>query len=137
MQRPAGSSFQLPLDFQRHGSIKRVQALHFRQQIAVDQHGSQLIAEDVAKVDPNLAIRDGKGQIESVHYNAINAMLLNEFLKEHKKVEELKNDFQSTVAQQNKRIQALTAQLKQQAEQIEKVSAQIEISKSGSQVALK
>jgi len=115
-----------PVTFRYKKEIDRSQSL---------QYG--LVAEDVAKVDPNLAIRDGKGQIESVHYNAINAMLLNEFLKEHKKVEELKNDFQSTVAQQNKRIQALTAQLKQQAEQIEKVSAQIEISKSGSQVALK
>src|SRR6266496_1751032 len=47
-----------------------------------------LIAEQVAEVDPNLAIRDGKGQIESVRYTAVNAMLLNEFLKEHKKVEE-------------------------------------------------
>src|SRR6266576_2196772 len=115
-----------PVTFRYKKEIDRSQSL---------QYG--LVAEDVAKVDPNLAIRDGKGQIESVHYNAINAMLLNEFLKEHRNVEELKNDFQSTVAQQNKRIQALTAQLKQQAEQIEKVSAQIEISKSGSQVALK
>ena len=47
-----------------------------------------LIAEEVAKIDPNLAIRDRNGQIESVRYSAINAMLLNEFLKEHKKVEE-------------------------------------------------
>src|SRR6266536_5312480 len=113
-----------PVTFRYKKEIDRSQSL---------QYG--LVAEDVAKVDPNLAIRDGKGQIESVHYNAINAMLLNEFLKEHKKVEELKNDFQSTVAQQNKRIQALTAQLKQQAEQIEKVSAQIEISKPAPQVA--
>ncbi len=47
-----------------------------------------LVAEEVAEVDPNLAIRDAKGRIESVRYTAINAMLLNEFLKEHKKVEE-------------------------------------------------
>ena len=47
-----------------------------------------LIAEDVAKVDPNLAIRDGKGQIENVRYNAINAMLLNEFLKAHRRMQE-------------------------------------------------
>src|SRR4029453_11973400 len=45
-----------------------------------------LVPEDVAEADPNLAIRDGKGQIESVRYTAVNAMLLNEFLKEHKKV---------------------------------------------------
>src|SRR5215475_3206421 len=54
-----------------------------------------LIAEEVAKVDPHLTVRDAKGQIESVRYNAINAMLLNEFLKQHKKVEEL----ESTIAQ--------------------------------------
>jgi len=93
-----------------------------------------LIAEEVNEVDPNLAIRDGKGQIESVRYIAVNAMLLNEFLKEHRKVEQLKNDFQATVAQQQKEIQALTAQLKEQAAQIQKVSAQIEVSKSAPQL---
>ena len=51
-------------------------------------------------------------------------MLLNEFLKEHRKVEKLQNDFQNTVAQQQKEIRALTAQLKEQASQIQKVSAQ-------------
>jgi Chaperone of endosialidase len=89
-----------------------------------------LIAEDVAKVDPNLAIRDGKGQIESVRYNAINAMLLNEFLKEHRKVQ----DLEVTVAQQHKGIELLTAQLKEQAAQIEKVSAQVEMSGPASRV---
>ncbi len=88
-----------------------------------------LVAEDVANVDPNLAIRDGKGQIESVRYTAVNAMLLNEFLKEHCKVEKLTNDFQATVAQQQKEIQALTARLEEQAAQIQKVSAQLEVNK--------
>jgi Chaperone of endosialidase len=88
------------------------------------------IAEDVAKVDPNLAIRDGKGQIESVRYNAINAMLLNEFLKEHRKIQ----DLEVTVAQQHKGIELLTAQLKEQAAQIEKVSAQVEMSGPASRV---
>src|SRR5215831_3158098 len=78
-----------------------------------------LVAEDVAEVDPNLAIRNGKGQIESVRYTAINAMLLNEFLKEHRTVQELKNE-----------IAALTATVKEQAAQIQKVSAQIEVSKA-------
>jgi anion-transporting ArsA/GET3 family ATPase len=93
-----------------------------------------LIAEDVAKIDPKLAIRDGKGQIESVRYKAIYNMMLNEFLKEHRKVEELKNNFQATVAQQQKEIQALTAQLKEQAAQIQKVSAQLEARKPAPQV---
>jgi hypothetical protein len=102
-----------------------------------------LVAEDVAQVDPDLAIRDGKGQIESVHYNAINAMLLNEFLKEHKKVEEqeatiteLKRDFQMVNAQQQNEIQILSAQLKEQAAQIQKVSAQVQMSQPATKVVL-
>jgi uncharacterized coiled-coil protein SlyX len=89
-----------------------------------------LIAEEVAKVNPDLVVRDKDGEIYSVRYDAVNAMLLNEFLKEHRRVEELKNDFQATVAQQQKEIQALTAQLKEQAAQIQKVSAQLELAKS-------
>ena len=89
-----------------------------------------LIAEEVAKVNPNLVARNSQGQPESVHYEMVNAMLLNEFLKEHKKVEEL----QATVAQQQKGMEVLTAQLKEQAVQIQKVSAQIEMSKPAPQV---
>jgi hypothetical protein len=89
-----------------------------------------LIAEDVAKVDPSLAVRDGKGQIESVRYTAVNAMLLNEFLKEHKKVEQL----QATVAQQQKGMEVLTAQLKAQGALIQKVSAQLEAGRPAPQV---
>jgi len=83
-----------------------------------------LIAEDVAEVDPNLANRNRDGQIESVRYNSINAMLLNEFLKEHRKVQQL----ESTVT-------SLAAIVKEQAGQIQKVSAQLELSKPASQVA--
>ena len=83
-----------------------------------------LIAEDVAKVDPNLAVRDGKGQIESVRYTAVNAMLLNEFLKEHRKVEKL----EATVAEQQKQIKALAAGL-------EKVNAMVEMTKPAPEVA--
>ena len=84
------------------------------------------MAEEVATVDPNLVARDKDGQIETVRYTAVNAMLLNEFLKEHKafvqeqhKVENL----QATVAQQQKQIETLTAGL-------QKVSAQLELNKS-------
>ncbi|PYL29293.1 MAG: hypothetical protein DMF39_07410, partial [Verrucomicrobia bacterium] len=91
-----------------------------------------LIAEEVAKVNPNLVARNSQGQPESVHYEMVNAMLLNEFLKEHKKVEEL----QATVAQQQKGMEVLTAQLKEQAAQIQKVSAQIEMSKPAPQVVV-
>jgi hypothetical protein len=95
-----------------------------------------LIAEEVAEVNPDLVVRDKDGAIYSVRYEAVNAMLLNEFLKEHRKVEELKNDFQATVAQQQKEIQALTAQLKEQAAQIQKVSAQFEMSRPEARTVL-
>ena len=86
-----------------------------------------LIAEQVAKVNPDLVVRDENGEIYTVRYDAVNAMLLNEFLKEHRKVEELTKDFQATVAQ-------LTARLDDQATQIQKVSAQLEASKPAPQV---
>src|SRR5438876_1638593 len=95
-----------------------------------------LIAEQVAQVNPDLVVRDPDGQIYTVRYEAVNAMLLNEFLKEHRKVEELKNDFQATVARQQKEIQALTAALKEQASQIQKVSAQLEVNKPAPQTVL-
>ena len=68
----------------------------------------------------------------SVHYEQINSMLLNEFLKEHKKVQ----DLETTVAQQQKGMEVLMAQLKQQAAQIEKVSAQLEITKPAAKVVV-
>ncbi|HMJ04800.1 MAG TPA: tail fiber domain-containing protein [Chthoniobacterales bacterium] len=89
-----------------------------------------LIAEDVAKINPDLVTRDDKGEIFSVRYEAINAMLLNEFLKEHKKVEQLQKDFQTTVTQQQQQISELTAALKEQAAQIQRVSAQMAVQKS-------
>jgi len=88
-----------------------------------------LIAEEVAEVNPDLVVRDEKGEIYSVRYDAVNAMLLNEFLKEHRKVQELTKDFQATVAQ-------LTARLDEQAAQIQRVSAQLEASKRATQVVL-
>jgi hypothetical protein len=81
-----------------------------------------LIAEEVTEVDPQLVARRD-GEIVSVHYEQINAMLLNEFLKEHKKVEAQQAsiaELTSAVAQQKKGMQVLTAQLKEQAAQIQK-----------------
>ena len=109
---------------------------HYKKEVDPDgipQFG--LVAEQVEKVNPDLVARDEEGKIYTVRYEAVNAMLLNEFLKEHRKVEELKKDFQATVAQQQKEIQALTARLEEQAAQIQKVSAQIEMSKPAPQVA--
>jgi hypothetical protein len=93
-----------------------------------------LIAEEVADINPDLVVCDEKGEIYTVRYDAVNAMLLNEFLKEHRKVEDLKKDFQATVAQQQKQIETLTAQLREQAAQIQKVSTQLETSKTAPQV---
>jgi ABC-type transporter Mla subunit MlaD len=86
-----------------------------------------LIAGEVADVNPDLVVRDQNGEIYTVRYDAVNAMLLNEFLKEHRKVEELTKEFQTTVAQQQKQIEALTTGL-------QKVSAQLEASKPAPQV---
>ncbi|MGC1321405.1 MAG: tail fiber domain-containing protein [Candidatus Udaeobacter sp.] len=93
-----------------------------------------LVAEEVEKVDPDLVVRDKEEKPYTVRYDAVNAMLLNEFLKEHKKVEEqqatiaqLKKDFGATVAQ-------LTARLDEQASQIQRVSAQLEASNPAPQV---
>jgi hypothetical protein len=99
-----------------------------------------LIAEEVAKVNPALVLPDKEGKPYTVRYDAVNAMLLNEFLKDHKKVEQL----QATVAQQQKDFQAaiarlkesVTAQLNEQAAQIQKVSAQLEVSKFAPQTVL-
>ena len=82
-----------------------------------------LVAEQVEKVNPDLVVRDANGKVYSVRYEAVNAMLLNEFLKEHKKVEE-----------QQKEIAALAAQLKEQGTLIRKVSNQLEASKSAPQL---
>jgi hypothetical protein len=69
-----------------------------------------------------------------VRYEAVNAMLLNEFLKEHCKVEELEKNLRATIAEQQKEIKALTASVKQQASQIQKVSEQLEVSKPAPQM---
>jgi DNA gyrase/topoisomerase IV subunit A len=81
----------------------------------------------VEKVNPDLVVRDKEGKPYTVRYDAVNAMLLNEFLKEHRKVEQLKKDFESRIAEQQKQIEALTTGLQQ-------VSAQLAANKPTSQV---
>ena len=91
-----------------------------------------LVAEDVENVNPALVARDADGKAFTVRYEAVNAMLLNEFLKEHRKVQQLEaND-----AEQQREIKALVATVKEQAAQIQKVSAQLEVSKSAPQTVL-
>jgi hypothetical protein len=115
-----------------------------------------LVAEEVEKVNPDLVARDAKGEVYTVRY-AVNAMLLNEFLKEHRKVEEqgrkakeqevtiaqLKSTSakqQTTITQLKKEIEATVAQLtaciEEQAAQIQKVNAQLEMSKPAPQVVV-
>jgi cytochrome c biogenesis protein ResB len=94
------------------------------------------VAENVEKVNPDLVVRDKEGKPYTVRYDQVNAMLLNEFLKEHRKVQEqeatisqLKQDLQATAARQQKQIEALTAGL-------QKVSAQLEVSKPAPQTVV-
>jgi hypothetical protein len=96
-----------------------------------------LIAEDVEQVNRDLVVYGKDGKVWSVRYDAVNVLLLNEFLKEHKKVDEQQasiGDLKSTVASQQKEMQVLTAQLKEQAAQIQQVSGQLEASKSAPKV---
>ena len=110
-------------------AILALKPVTFRYKQELDPEGIPqfgLVAEEVAKVNPDLVVRDDSGEIYTVRYEAVNAMLLNEFLKQHKafidgqhNVEKL----QATVVRQQKQIEALTAGL-------QKVSAQQEASKS-------
>jgi hypothetical protein len=102
-----------------------------------------LVAEQVETVNPDLVTRDPDGKAFTVRYEAVNAMLLNEFLKEHKTVQEqgatiaeLKSIAakQETInTQQQREIKALAATLREQASQIQKVSAQLELEKAPAQ----
>ena len=106
-------------------------SLRYKKQIdpaGISQLG--LVAEDVKKVNPDLVVRDKDGKPYSVRCDQVNAMLLNEFLKEHQKVEKL----EATAMEQQKAIKALTASLKEQASQIQKVSVQLEVSKPAPQM---
>jgi len=114
----------------------------FRYKKAIDSEGVPqfgLIAEEVEKVNRDLVVRDKDGKVNTVRYEQINAMLLNEFLKEHKKVEaqqatirKLKSDGsrqEATISELKKEMGTLSVQFKEQAAQIQKVSAQINISR--------
>jgi len=97
-------------------------------------------------VNPDLIVSDENGEIYTVRYDAVNAMLLNEFLKEHRKVEEqqasitqLKSDAvkqEAMIGQLKKGMEDFAATLKEQAAQIQKVSAQVEVNKFAPQMAL-
>ena len=114
-------------------AILALKPVTFRYKKEIEPNGGimfGLIAEDVEKVDPYLVTRNDKGEAETVRYDAVNAMLLNEFLKEHRTVQELKSNAakqDATILCQQKQIEALTAGL-------QKVSAQVEMTKQVPQV---
>jgi uncharacterized coiled-coil protein SlyX len=145
-------------------AIHALKPVTFRYKQEIDPEGIPqfgLVAEEVEKVNPDLVARDAEGKVYTVRYEAINAMLLNEFLREHCKVEEQqatiadlkstvaqqriyfeaaiarqRKESEATAAQQQKEIQALTASLTEQAAQIQKVSAQLEVNKTAPQIVL-
>ena len=109
-------------------AILALKPVSFRYKKEIDPQGIPefgLIAEEVEKVNPDLIIRDRKGKPQTVRYEQVNAMLLNEFLKAHYKMEE-----------QQKQIDALIVRLKEQDAQIQKVSAQVKMSSPARQVAM-
>jgi trimeric autotransporter adhesin len=92
-----------------------------------------LIAEEVAEVNPDLVVRDKNGEIYTVRYDAVNAMLLNEFLKEHRKVQELER----TIAQRENKFSEQEKQIAALRSGLQKVSAQLEMIKPAPQVAVR
>jgi septal ring factor EnvC (AmiA/AmiB activator) len=126
-------------------AILALEPVTFRYKEEIDPDASPqfgLVAEQVEKVNPDLVARDEKGKVYTVRYEAVNAMLLNEFLKQHRKVEEQEaamaqqqKQFQSKIAQQEREIKTLTATLKEQASAIQKVSDRLELSNPSPQIA--
>jgi hypothetical protein len=111
-------------------AVLQLKPVTFRYKHDLDPDGIPqfgLVAEQVEKVNPDLVARDADGKVYTVRYEAVNAMLLNEFLKEHRKVQELEKDLRATIAQQQRQIEALTANL-------QKVSDQMELSRPAPQV---
>jgi trimeric autotransporter adhesin len=109
-------------------AILGLKPVTFRYKKELDPEGTPqfgLVAEEVEKVNPDLVARDPDGKPYTVRYEAVNAMLLNEFLKAHRQIE----DQQHRIAQLKSGMELLTATVKEQASQIQKVSAQLELQK--------
>ena len=130
-------------------TLYRLKPVTYRYKKEIDKTQSRafgLIAEEVAEVNPDLVAHNAQGQPESVHYEMVNAMLLNEFFKEHKKGEQQDRKIaeqEATIAQlrladaeQRKAISALTVALKEQGAQIQKVSEQLAVSRPTAQTVL-
>jgi hypothetical protein len=100
-----------------------------------------LIAEEVAEVNPDLVVRNAKGEVDTIRFDSINAMLLNEFLKEQRNLQGMalivaqqKRDFEATIAQREKKIKSLIAVLRDQTSQLQELSAWLEASDPETQV---
>ena len=120
-----------PMD-KASNAILALKPITFRYKEEVDPDRAPqfgLVAEEVEKVDPELVVHDEEGKPFTVRYEAVNAMLLNEFLKEHRRVDEL----QAAGIAERKEIAELNQQLKAQAAAIQKMRAQFRLSKSTSQ----
>ena len=123
-----------PVSFRYHKEYDRTQTIAFG-----------LIAEEVAEVNPDLVGRNPEGQPESVRYEQINAMLLNEFLKEHKKVEEQNRKLENqdarieqqeiTIAELKADVETLVARVAEQNSKIQRVSETVELNKAAPQLA--
>ncbi len=116
-------------------AILALKPVTFRYKRELDPKGIPqfgLVAEQVEKVNPDLVARDAKGQVYTVRYEAVNAMLLNEFLKEHRKVQEL----EATVAQQRQEMKAVIARLDEHDSRIQSVSDHLELSKPAPRTVL-
>jgi hypothetical protein len=123
-----------PVSFRYHKQYDQTQTIAFG-----------LIAEEVAEVNPDLVGRNPNGQPESVRYEQINAMLLNEFLKEHKKVEEQNRKLENqdarieqqeiTIAQLKADVETLVARVAEQDSKIQRVSEKVELNKAAPQLA--
>jgi hypothetical protein len=123
-----------PVSFRYHKQYDRTQTIAFG-----------LIAEEVAEVNPDLVGRNREGQPESVRYEQINAMLLNEFLKVHKKVVEQNRKLEnqnariqrqeSIIAQLKTDVETLVAHIAEQNSKIERVSNRLELNKAARQFA--
>jgi hypothetical protein len=123
-------------------AILELKPVTFRYKKELDPKGIAqfgLVAEQVEKVNPDLVARDDEGKPYTVRYEAVNAMLLNEFLKEHRKVEGL----EVTVAQQRatttelrEEIEELKAAMREQAGEIRKVNDELAVNRSASQMVV-
>ena len=115
-------------------AILALKPVSFQYKKEIDPEGTPqfgLVAEEVEKVNPDLVVRDAQGKVYTVRYDAVNAMLLNEFLKAHRKAQQQ----EATITELKKEVETVVARLKKQDSKIQKVSDRIEMSKPAPRVA--